>query len=490
MGLKKLTNITPAELKAKGVVSLADKPNIAASYGVGGLSPTSLKLWFDQIGTFVAEKINVIQDILSGESAAQYIRLNLTGLDGEDVTTEHSLQDLCDAFKDGRFCEYMLAYGSVSDSELKSLQAILYEIAQNISRNKELADTAQETIDKHAVSTGAHSDIRNLADERWAKTVTNDRIVDNFNTDVPSMALSASAGKKLNDSIKAINELEKKCVVGLTMDSVSGILTIAYRDGTSDKIDLPLEYMFKDAYYNAETKCIDIVLENGDVVECPVQDLVNEYYGDNETIELNRDNDGTLRFSLKQAIRNRIEDCIAATNTAVTNASKALETAIDNNAKVNTATATANRAKAESETAEKTAAAALLAAQQALERVVTEAGGTVIYENGVAKAVFEVDFIAKACAWAHTSREAEKARGFTKGGDIDRILQTTTKQVQIKLAAALKQVNEAIASLGCVPMANYAGQAAEADVASGYTKAGAIAKKFAELEKRIKDLEA
>ena len=29
MSLKKLSNITPAELKSKGVVSLADKPNAA-----------------------------------------------------------------------------------------------------------------------------------------------------------------------------------------------------------------------------------------------------------------------------------------------------------------------------------------------------------------------------------------------------------------------------------------------------------------------------
>lgn len=488
--LKKFTNITPAELKAKGVVSLADKPNIAASYGVGGLSPTSLKLWFDQIGKFIAEKINVIQDALSGESAAEYIRLTLTGIDGEEVNVEHSLQDLCDAFKDGRFTEYLLAYGAASDTELKALQTILYENAEKISRNKELAETAQETIDKHAVSTTAHSDMRALADERWADTVTNDRIADNFNTDASSMALSAAAGKRLNDAIKEINELEKKCVVGVKLDSVSGILTIAYRDGTTEPIDFPIEYMFKDAYYNGETKCIDIVLENGDVVECPVQDLVNEYYGDGETIELNRDSDGNLRFSLMRAIRDRIEDCILATSTAVANSSKALDVAYDSNAKSTTAAATANRSKAESEKAEKTSQEALAAAQEALNRVVEQAGGTIIYEDGVAKAVFEVDFIAKACAWAHYSREAEEARGYTKGGEIDHLLKNVVGQVRTKLAAALQQVDEAIASLGCVPMANYAGQAGESEVAAGYTKAGAIAKKFAELETRIKNLEA
>ena len=72
MGLKRFVNITPTELKNKGVVSLADKPNMTASYGTGGLTPTALKLWFDQIGKFIAEKINIIQDVLSGNDAASY----------------------------------------------------------------------------------------------------------------------------------------------------------------------------------------------------------------------------------------------------------------------------------------------------------------------------------------------------------------------------------------------------------------------------------
>lgn len=56
MSLKKFTSILPSELKSKGVVSLADKPNTASSYGVGGLSPTNLKLWFDQLSTLLAER--------------------------------------------------------------------------------------------------------------------------------------------------------------------------------------------------------------------------------------------------------------------------------------------------------------------------------------------------------------------------------------------------------------------------------------------------
>ena len=136
MSLKKLSNITPAELKSKGVVSLADKPNAAASYGVGGLSPTALKLWFDQLSKLLADKINAIQDALSGDQAAEYIKLILTGLDDSNESGEYSLQDLCDAFKDGRFAEY-----------LSSLQAIVNAFALDISETKETADAAKEAAE-------------------------------------------------------------------------------------------------------------------------------------------------------------------------------------------------------------------------------------------------------------------------------------------------------------------------------------------------------
>lgn len=103
MAKKQLANISNAELQAKGVVALADKPNVAASYGVGGLSPTQLKLWFDKLGRFLAGKINEIQTALS-ESGQEYV-----GIDnlGETIT---SLGDLTASFLNGGFATIMLAY--------------------------------------------------------------------------------------------------------------------------------------------------------------------------------------------------------------------------------------------------------------------------------------------------------------------------------------------------------------------------------------------
>lgn len=180
MALQKFTNITPAELKAKGVISLADKPNVAASYGVGGLSPTALKLWFDQVGRFIADKINALQDIFGGDTAAEYIKIKLVGIDGEeeDVEVEHSLQDLCDAFRDGKFADYLLAYGAASETELKSLQTILNGFAEKMSTVKEAADDATETANaafnksiKTSTVMYAASDSGLIPPEQWQEEI-------------------------------------------------------------------------------------------------------------------------------------------------------------------------------------------------------------------------------------------------------------------------------------------------------------------------------
>ena len=148
MSLKKLVNITPAELKAKGVVSLADRPNVTASYGTGGLSPTQLKLWFDQLATFLAEKLNMIQDTLSGEDAASYLKLDLSGLypELEVENFSYSLQDLCNSFIDGKFAGFLKLYESASASDLKNLQTIINGIAQDISDENEALQNFKELL--------------------------------------------------------------------------------------------------------------------------------------------------------------------------------------------------------------------------------------------------------------------------------------------------------------------------------------------------------
>ena len=133
--MKKLENITQKQIASKGVQSLADRPNANTPYGVGGLSPSMLKLWFDKLATFLAEKINELQNTLSADDAASYIRLLL-----DDYGVE-SIDDLVKSFTNGKFAEQILqVYPSASSDQTLSLQNALQNISEDLARKDERID--------------------------------------------------------------------------------------------------------------------------------------------------------------------------------------------------------------------------------------------------------------------------------------------------------------------------------------------------------------
>ena len=138
---KKLTNITAKQISDKGIQALANRPNASAQYGVGGLSPTQLKLWFDKLATFLADKINEIQDALSSDEAGNYIRLPL------DDYGISNIGDLQLSFLDGSFADKVLqVFPSASDEDATSLQAVIYSIADSLSNNAEKLDETNDLI--------------------------------------------------------------------------------------------------------------------------------------------------------------------------------------------------------------------------------------------------------------------------------------------------------------------------------------------------------
>lgn len=340
MALKKFTNITAAELKAKGVVSLADKPNISSSYGVGGLSPTNLKLWFDKIGTFIAEKINVIQDALSGDDAGSYVKLNLEGLDAEKEALEgflYSLQDLADSFKDGKFANYLKAKQNASAEELSGLQTILNKIDESLSRLKELSNeniadhtSTRNKIDAditaHNTNTQAHSDIRakigiDIAAHNGDMTAHSDAMALKFDVDdvmatfegedtqnkakVPSANALSIVLSKLNDTISTIDGKAENSIINIEYNAVTGVIIFTKNNGDTITYDLPSEKILKaDAsYYDDESRTLHLVLMDGNEIVINVNDLVDEYYGDDSTITLYTDDNGKKKFKIKDTYK-------------------------------------------------------------------------------------------------------------------------------------------------------------------------------------------
>ncbi len=130
--MKELSKITQAQISSKGVQALADRPNQNSQYGASGLSATNLKLWFDKLATFLADKINELQGVLSAEDAAEYIRI---ALDEAGVTTLH---ELVESYSNGVFAEDIFkALPSVSAEERVAVQSIINEFAQRISDSED-----------------------------------------------------------------------------------------------------------------------------------------------------------------------------------------------------------------------------------------------------------------------------------------------------------------------------------------------------------------
>ena len=124
----KFSNITDNQLRQLGVQALADRPNAAQRYGESGLSAQQLKLWFDNLATLLAGRLNELQTALTSEDATKYIGLAL----GEYKT----LGDLIDAMQDGRFAaEVLKVYPYTTSEQRVSLQGVIDDMAYQISNN-------------------------------------------------------------------------------------------------------------------------------------------------------------------------------------------------------------------------------------------------------------------------------------------------------------------------------------------------------------------
>ncbi len=130
MALKKIDVITNKQIAEKGVQALADRPNLTGQYGTSGLSPAQLKLWFDKLATFLAERINTIINALSAEDAASYIRIALD--DAKD------LGEVVESFGNGMFASKILKLlPSATATERQALQSVIDGIARDISNLQE-----------------------------------------------------------------------------------------------------------------------------------------------------------------------------------------------------------------------------------------------------------------------------------------------------------------------------------------------------------------
>ena len=278
---KKLTKITPNQIAEKGVQALSNRPNSPSQYGVGGLSAVNLKLWFDKLATFLAEKVNELQETISGNEAAEYIRILLDNYEVEN------LNDLVLSFVDGSFADKILKlYPSASIQDKATLQTIINNMAAQISRNIEnIANLDRDKLDK-VISTNTYKRAYIIMpDGTQAVALISESAIEGhiptyttggrLNVSEPIYNGQAANKKYTDDKAKTLG-----CTVAMQVDPNTYIVTLQLKNSvgavlSTTTIDLPLESVVVGGSYDEDTKEIVLTLDNDNVIRFSVADLID-----------------------------------------------------------------------------------------------------------------------------------------------------------------------------------------------------------------------
>lgn len=119
---------------------------------------------------------------------------------------------------------------------------------------------------------------------------------------------------------KAVNILQPIIEkLSLSLDAATGSIILSYDGAEVTRVDTALELIIESGTYNAELQQIELILANGSKITIPVSQLVDTYYGDENTITL-KVVDGKQTFSISTTFQGRVtkaETDIASLNERV-----------------------------------------------------------------------------------------------------------------------------------------------------------------------------
>lgn len=295
---KTLQKITSTQITKNGVQALATRPNNSAQYGQGGLSPLELKLWFDKLATFLAGKINEIQDAICGEEAESYIRVVL---DDYGVKT---LKDLTEAFTSGDFANKILkVYGDeYSSSKLTTLQeAISSLLRRDLIHTGDISSLKIKKLDKVTATNTYKRAYIIMPDGSQATVLISESplagAIPLYNAKNQLFcAIPTAANGAANKGYTDAQDLLLGSQIDLTIDKSTYKMKAVLKnfEGTvlseSKEIDLPLEQMIIKGSYNAATKKLTLTLRNNqesvdnNSIEIDISDLIDGLVSETRTI--------------------------------------------------------------------------------------------------------------------------------------------------------------------------------------------------------------
>lgn len=299
--------------------------------------------------------------------------------------------------------------------------------------DKPVSTPQRQALNVHNAAADTHADIRKALTDGLALKIAYTDVVDNFTSKETSKPLSAYRGKLLYDSLGITTGKADEAIKNISLNSANGILTITRTNGATFSIDLPLEYIVKSGSYNAATKNIELVLDNGEKITIPVAALVNEYYGDNATITgyLDSADGNKQKFKISDSYKSTINANTTArhthSNAGVLNATTAsFTTSLKSTYDGYSSKITSNASAISKEVSDRAAEI------ERLECIISESG-TVVYVDGQPVSTINIDELS--VGMAAMSDEAEKAKGYTANGSIARKF----KKLEARIAALESQ---------------------------------------------------
>lgn len=270
--LKQLTKITNKQIAERGVQALADRPNLTAQYGASGLSAAQLKLWFDKLATYLAEKINEINDAISSEDAGAYIRVCL------DEYGYDNLRDLISSFTNGDFAKKVLKLlPSAGATELTALQNIIDSTAKSIS------ELSENKLNKVTATSGYKRAYAIMPDGTQSVILISEEPLDaaiplytgggHINVAIPvSNAQAANKGyTDAQDKLLGAN-------IELSIDTSTYVMTCTLKNTegkvlSTANIDFPIESMVVSGSYSGGI--LTLKLKSGEVLNIDISDIID-----------------------------------------------------------------------------------------------------------------------------------------------------------------------------------------------------------------------
>ena len=264
------------------------------------------KIYF--VGDSISQRVNgldnsafgIINIATSSTTFVQFGTFDLKDLEKRITEIEQRLEDL------GGNVDELIKEVVILDEEVVTLGGKVSEIGSKVS-----------TIEK-----GAEKNKINVVERNGqAITPSEDKVI--------NILVPINTSELNNDSKYQTDADVAETIIGVNLNTESGIITLTRKNGTTFTIDLPTEKIIKSGYYDSDTEEIVLVLEDESEIRFGASELVNEYYADGTTLELYTDTEDNNKhkFRLTTSYKNKIDGSEQSINktSSVTSSSTATQ---------------------------------------------------------------------------------------------------------------------------------------------------------------------